>query len=203
MTCVCRHGFSTGLSGTSPPKQNSYPNPGHLGSSSHVAIFNQIPSGRTFAAEVNAHDTPVSDTHHPYPLSAELEHTVDAASRMLKELVDRYSIASMQDLVLFWLASGVNLALAEPFVKSCTETMNHVRTLIVSFATDWQSMLGRYLLQNSARPLRHDKQTSLSSFLDQFCGTNVRWETLGIFVLAVVRSALDIPLFPGLYTTET
>jgi hypothetical protein len=44
--------------------------------------------------------------------------------------------------------------------------------------------------------------STLSDFLRQFCGQNMRLESLGIFLAAVVRASIDIPFFSALYTTE-
>ena len=121
---------------------------------------------------------------------------------MLKRVLDKFDLASMKDLVMFWLAKGVSLALAEPFVKQCAETMDCVTTLL-SHDDNWHLTLASHLLQNSDRPLEYDEKSTLSSFASQFCERNVRWETLGIFLSAVVRATFDVPFFPSLYTTET
>lgn len=105
----------------------------------------------------------------------------------------------MKELVSFWLAKGANLALAEPFVAQCAESVSQ---LFVSHDEDWHLVYARRLLHNSARPLQFDEHTELFSFSTQFTNHNCRWETIGIFFAAVSRATIDIPFFPALYTSE-
>lgn len=105
----------------------------------------------------------------------------------------------MKELVMFWLAKGTNLALAEPFVAQCTESVSQ---LFESHDENWHLVYARRLLQNSARPLHFNASTDLASFSSQFLDHYARWETLGIFFAAVSRATIDIPFFPALYTTE-
>lgn len=99
---------------------------------------------------------------------------------------------------MFWLAKGANLALAEPFVARCAESVSQ---LFTSHDDDWHLVYARRLLQNSAKPLQFHEASDLSSIAAQFLDHNARWETLGIFFAAVSRATIDIPFFPTLYTT--
>ena len=121
---------------------------------------------------------------------------------MLEQLLSKFDLASMQELVGFWHAKGVTLALAEPIIYQCAETIGHLRSTETRGSQDWYLSLGRQLLQNSARLINYDKNSTLSEFTAQFCGSNIRWETLGIFFSAVIRATFDIPFFPHLYKTE-
>lgn len=105
----------------------------------------------------------------------------------------------MKDLVLFWLAKGANLALAEPFVAQCAESVSQ---LFTSHDEKWHLVYAQRLLQNSVRPLQFDSSSDLESFSAQFLDHNARWETLGIFFAAVSRATIDIPFFPLLYNSE-
>jgi hypothetical protein len=105
----------------------------------------------------------------------------------------------MKDLVLFWLAKGANLALAEPFVAQCADSISQ---LFTSHDDKWHLVYAQRLLQNSARLLQFDASSDLESFSAQFLDHNARWETLGIFFAAVSRATIDIPFFPLLYNTE-
>ena len=118
---------------------------------------------------------------------------------MLRHLLTTYSLPAMKELVMFWLAKGANLALAEPFVAQCTESVSQ---LFVSHDEDWHLVYARRLLQNSAQPLQFNDSFNISSFAAQFLDHQSRWETLGIFFAAVCRATIDIPFFPLLYTTE-
>ena len=105
----------------------------------------------------------------------------------------------MKDLVLFWLAKGANLALAEPFVAPVSESVSQ---LFTSHDENWHLVYAQRLLQNSAGPLQFGASSDLESFSAQFLDHHARWETLGIFFAAVSRATIDIPFFPLLYNTE-
>lgn len=100
---------------------------------------------------------------------------------------------------MFWLAKGANLALAEPFVAQCTQSVSQLFTY---HDENWHLVYARRLLHNSAQPLQFDETSDLASFSAQFLDHNSRWETLGIFFAAVTRATIDIAFFPSLYTTE-
>ena len=79
--------------------------------------------------------------------------------------------------------------------------MDYVRTML--HGDNWHLTLTRDLLQNSDRPLEFDGKSTLSGYTKQFCFDSVRWETLGIFLSAVIRANFDVSFFPSLYTTES
>ncbi|KAJ5130432.1 uncharacterized protein N7515_006471 [Penicillium bovifimosum] len=176
------------------PRRNPYPNPGYLGSSSHAAIFKHI--------------TPEGDhglgSHQAAPeaLHSDLfgdNHLVLQGADILKHLLTTYKLSAMKDLVMFWLAKGANLALAEPFVNECAQSVSQ----LFSYNDDnWHLVYARCLMQNSAQPLQFNDTTDLADFSAQFLDHNARWETLGIFFAAVTRATIDIAFFPSLYTTE-
>lgn len=175
------------------PRRNPYPNPGYLGSSSHAAIFKHI--------------TPDDHSSGAHAVGSELStepwvgdnHLLLQGADVLKHILTLYSLSSMKELVMFWLAKGTNLALAEPFVAQCTESVSQ---LFESHDENWHLVYARRLLQNSARPLLFNASTDLASFSSQFLDHYARWETLGIFFAAVSRATIDVPFFPALYTTE-
>jgi hypothetical protein len=105
----------------------------------------------------------------------------------------------MKDLIMFWLAKGANLALAEPFVNQCAQSVSQLFTY---HDDNWHLVYARRLLQNSAQPLHFNDTSDLAGFSAQFLDHNSRWETLGIFFAAVSRATIDIAFFPSLYTTE-
>jgi hypothetical protein len=118
----------------------------------------------------------------------------------LRQLLGAFPLHAVINLVNFWLAKGVNLALAGPFVEQSAETMNH---LLSSMSDEnWHLVYARHLLQNSARPLQFDRTSDIASFSAQFLYQNARWETVGIFFSAVSRATIDIPFFPSLYLSE-
>lgn len=174
------------------PRRNPYPNPGYLGSSSHSAIFKHItPDGDP--------GTHAADVASALPQLAGDNHLLLQGADILRQIIDTYALTAMKDLVMFWLAKGANLALAEPFVQQCAESMSQ---LFTSMDEKWHLVYARCLLQNSAQPLEFNISSDISSFSAQFLAHNSRWETLGIFFAAVTRATIDIPFFPSLYTTE-
>ena len=182
-----------------PLVRSSQLDPGHLGNSSHAAIFDQIQLDRTSTpARHVSHTPPIQSVYTP---SHELESALRQSAEMLKSVLDSYDLASMQALVNFWLAKGVNLALAEPLLAYCVAAMDHIRSTM--YHDGWHLTLSRTLLDNLSRSLAYAETTTLSAFTQQFCDVNIRWETLGIFLIAVVRATFDVSFFPLLYTTES
>lgn len=190
----CRSIRSPKPSPSFSPRRNPYPNPGYLGSSSHAAIFKHI--------TVDADHSAGSHTAGPEATGSQWtgdSHLILQGAEVLRHLLTTYSLSAMKELVLFWLAKGANLALAEPFVAQCAESVSQ---LFASRDEDWHLVYARRLLENSAQPLHLNGSSDLPAFSAQFVDHRSRWETLGIFFAAVSRATIDIPFFPLLYTTE-
>ncbi|KAJ5366412.1 Transcription factor [Penicillium brevicompactum] len=178
------------------PRKNPYPNPGFLGSSSHVAIFNQI-SPEEYHTSNNTHATePDMST-----LVVGENLLMIQGADVLRQLLNTFPLAAMKDFVMFWLETGANMSLAEPFVEKCTENMTH---LFTSFSQEdnWHLAYAQRLTQNSRAPLEIRTTTNISDFSAQFLDQNFRWESLGIFLCAVSRATIAIPFFPPLFKTE-
>ncbi|KAJ5132889.1 hypothetical protein N7448_007047 [Penicillium atrosanguineum] len=173
------------------PIRNPYPNPGYLGSSSHAAIFKHIASDDQSHAAAPEPDAPSQLVGDNYLLLQ--------GADVLRNLLIGYPLSAMKELVTFWLAKGANLALAEPFVAQCAESVSQLFTF---HDDNWHLVYARRLLQNSAKPLQFNENSDLDAFSAQFLNHNSRWETLGIFFAAVSRASIDIPFFPSLYTAE-
>lgn len=120
---------------------------------------------------------------------------------VLRQLLNTFPLAAMKDFVTFWLATGANLALAEPFTEKCTENMTR---LFTSFSQEdnWHLAYAQRLTQNSREPLQFNSTSDMESFSAQFLDQKFRWESLGIFLSAVTRAAIDISFFPPLFKTE-
>jgi hypothetical protein len=123
-------------------------------------------------------------------------------AQTLELLIKEFKIASLTDLVKFWLAKGVNLALAEPIVLQSTESAEQFLASRISTDSNCYKPVVQDLLKNSASPLVLTRISTLSDYTHQFCGQNIRLETLGIFLVTVIRATIDIPFFPPLYVTE-
>jgi len=177
-----------------------YPNPGYLGTSSHTTIFNHIPRDGEDVSGPDSATSPASTTVTFVPSAA--ESLTKQGAEALRDAVTLFSLDALKQLVTFWRARGVNLALAEPFVEQCVGSMD----VLVPGTSERNGAQylerARHLLQNSQRPLVADRATSLPTYAAQFLGGNIRWETLGIFASSVARATIDVPFFPTLYTTE-
>lgn len=143
--------------------------------------------------------SPVQDSSS---CAIDFEFMADRVAQALQQLLARCSVPSLKDLVVFWLAKGVNLALAEPLVQTCVETMDYLQTWWIVDKPQSYPALVTHLLNNSRSPLTFDVDSTLSSFLGQFRDANARLETLGIFALALIRATMDIPFFPSLYQAD-
>lgn len=179
---------------------HQYPNPGYLGPSSYVAIFDQIFGDRPVPIAVQfatSTDTPLA-TDVSSGVSLDSNPVAKQAAKAFQQLMDSYSLLSMEGLVALWNQKGGNLALAEPFVALCAQHSNY------SWMSPFESQdFGFRLLENTRQPLVVHSGTTFLEFMDQFLKDNIRWETIGIFLSSVLRATLDVPFFPTLYITET
>ena len=99
---------------------------------------------------------------------------------ILRQLLNTFPLPAMKDFVTFWLATGANLALAEPFTEQCTEDMTR---LFTSFSQEenWHLAYAQRLTQNSREPLKFSSTSDIENFSAQFLDQKFRWESLGIF----------------------
>lgn len=130
--------------------------------------------------------------------------TLDKAKHALS-LLDQLQVPALASLVRFWLKKGVNLALAEPFVETCVDTaVDWGELSIPPMGTDADALTqrARDLLENTHRPLVFHEHSTPSEYLQQMSGKNLRWESLGIFLAAASRAALDTSSFAPLYNSD-
>ncbi|KAE8136063.1 hypothetical protein BDV38DRAFT_294100 [Aspergillus pseudotamarii] len=173
-------------------RRHPYPNPGYLGLSSHVSIFNHIAPDGDSGADISTATMP--------GYSSESYELTQRGADALSQFLSTYPLKATISFVNFWLATGINLALAGPFVEQCAESMNNLLPLVAN--KDGHLVYARQLLQNSAKPLQFNHTSDLASFSAQFFNENARWETVGIFFAAVSRATIDVPYFPSLYLSE-
>lgn len=181
-------GRSLPSSGAPAPK-HAYPNPGYLGPSSHKSIFDSLP---TYANDsVSGETLAKSDDHILVRDSVE-------TLRMLLEIGPLDRLVSLVDV---WLSRGSNLSLAGPLVQSCSHSASEILT---SRPADDNTLIHRakLLLENSSKPLEFERGSRFDDFCNQTSGPNTRWETMGLFLLAVCRATYDILYFNGLYDLE-
>lgn len=183
------------------PQRTYYPNPGYLGPTSHVAIFNHIFSDQDPTRETGE----TGETDSPLPsacLSMDDYPSAKLGAELTRQLLGSFDLKALEDLVIFWCAKGANLAVAEPVVKLCSQSCNFL-SLSTLQGEDWHMNLTSRLLQNTARPLEYGHESTISNYSSQFLGANTRWETFGIFLSAAIRATMDILFFPSLYTTPS
>ncbi|KAJ4865317.1 fungal specific transcription factor domain-containing protein [Trichoderma breve] len=127
----------------------------------------------------NQHDESVQPPIPSPPADTFIDQaTFDRANHALS-LLDQLQVSGLASLIRFWLKKGVSLALGEPFVETA-----------------------RVLLENTHRPIRVHRHSTPSEYLSQMSGRNIRWESLGIFLAAASRAALDTSSFGPLYNSD-
>ncbi|KAL2846992.1 hypothetical protein BJX68DRAFT_256200 [Aspergillus pseudodeflectus] len=187
------------LASSPNPTPNRYPNPGFIGSSSHVAIFNHIPG-----SSLETPSTILSDEAPASCSQPEDVLLVQRAANALKQLLTTFPMDQMTNIVQLWQARGSNLSLAGGILQHCI-TQGDIITLPIlpaTFPNDWHILNTKYLLANSNKPLETTHPSTFDHFCAQFTGPNIRWETVGLFLSAVTRAALDIPVAPPLYVDQ-
>ena len=179
----------------SASRHNHYPNPGYLGQSSHIAIFNHILSEQDSVRE------PLPQT--PSASSSLEEHPSAKQGALLTwQLLSSFDLRALGSLVTFWRAKDVNLAGAGPFVDLCADTVNYT-SLSTFQGSEWHFEFAARLLQNTTQHLDCNRESTISTYSAQFLGTCTRWETFGIFLSAAIQATRDVPFFPSLYTTSS
>ncbi|CAH0056166.1 unnamed protein product [Clonostachys solani] len=188
------------------PRPHHYPNPGYLGHSSHSAIFNQV----------NTTDTSPGGDPGILPLDVETPLGTDdvfkdqdvahKAIQALSQLV-QMDVPNICGLLNDWVGRNVNLPLAEPFVpgsieaaRAFWELRGHECGGSAQISDQWVTRKARFLLRNSRRQIRLERDTTVSEYMAQIFDDSLRWEVLGIFFTAASRAALDTDSWPGLYS---
>ncbi|KAJ3459924.1 hypothetical protein MRS44_015997 [Fusarium solani] len=176
-----------------PTTHHQYPNPGFLGSSSHSAIYSQmsmyIPGG-----SIRPDDTPATQADtNPSPFSiacsaqsaesSEDPHLIGRAAYALERL-ETANIRLLEALVRTWLNTGANLPLATPFVAPAAATiLEWTNRPLTSPSTNDDNLAQRsaFLIENTSKPIIITSDLTFDGFASQMLGTNLRWETIGIF----------------------
>lgn len=128
--------------------------------------------------------------------------TLEKANHVLS-LLDQLQVSALASLVRFWLKKGVNLALAEPFVETCVDAaVEWSEVSIPPVGSNAANQRARDLLENSHRLLIFHRHSTPSEYLQQMSGKNLRWESLGMFLTAASRAALDTSSFAPLYNSD-
>lgn len=123
-------------------------------------------------------------------------------AQYMGDLLHSFPMDMLKELVIFWRATGVNLALAEPFVDLCPLALDEIRTTHPPASGHQYLISIRQFLRNSSQPLRSAATTTLEQYSSQLLVPNPRLETLGLFMCAVVRATSEIHTFPLLYSDD-
>lgn len=189
---------------SSIPARTTYPNPGYLGASSHVAIFSQLSQDED---PLQCPGPLPEDVAQPpalgSPLGLKGEYHVAEVAECMKHLLASFSAAEFKNLVSFWRATGANLALAEPLVDLCLDALDDLHSLSTQPSTNQYGSYARLLLRNSSRPLPIQLPLALEDFCLQSLGSNTRLEILGLLICAVIRASSEVHTFPSLYLDGT
>lgn len=176
-------GFST----LHTPKPQAQVN-AQLAAASHVSIFRHLDeSSDTVFSDVS----PCTNTHIS-------RKTAEHVERYLRE----FPWPGLKSLVAQWRATGSNLALAELITDSCIDAVEIILDQ-TNNSLPWNREFERSLLRNSQRGLALSTTSTISDFILQFTGRNIRWETIGVFFAAVVRASFETAVFPRLYQVSS
>lgn len=174
-------------------KSRNYPNPGYLGSSSHITIFGHLAPNSNDAPN----DSIAADPGEDWVNDGQVSH----GAKLIETFQRSYPVSSCIQLVEAWMTKGVNFALAGDFTESCIRSMGTVFQKLTqgkSTALD----TAKNLFGHSCRPLIFDASTTLEQFVENFSLDKTRWETLGLFFAAAALASIDIICFEPLFSSE-
>lgn len=183
----------------------AYPNPGYQGPFSHAALFHEIQSAAGDAL-TDAIVTPriVQD---PTVRSIEkqastLAQAIAQTGKCLQDLRNEWPLAKLKVLVEFWLAKGLNLALAEPLVRPCMDGVFGLEQLWLNDDLESHTRLLLHLVRSSEAKLDVAADCTMHSFMKMLCDPDsIRLEVLGIVLCAIGQATITIPFCPPVYTT--
>lgn len=176
-----------------------YPNPGYLGHFSHTTIFGQLPPATNGRKEDSASSTTARSIQNTKPPLEEIE--LLRGQLLLQDIHGSVSIPSCVGLVESWLAGGSNLALAGPFIKLAAQSTERLFDGHDGQTQDARR-LSEHLFCQSSSIISLGINSTLDNFCDQFCFTNARWETLGLFFTAVSMATCELARHPGQFTSQ-
>ena len=126
---------------------------------------------------------------------------LDKGAHLIHDMASRVDAEAFKGLVSFWLTKGTNLVLGgfltEACVSNVTDTLGSLPDDLVS-----RNQLARSFFKNSSRRHVFSRTTTLASYVEDVSQTNIRWEALIIALVALGRASIDVPHYPGLYTTQ-
>lgn len=186
----------------SPTSPGNYPNPGYLGRSSHAPIFEQLTGGslgETSGAGAEGLPTPQTErTPQAGRTPSDRNPMVASGSDICYDVKAFADIVLCKELIHSWMCQGNTLPAAGIFVNACTASIVELFTDGIQTAV---SIANHLNLQNRVQ-LAIEPDLSFSAFCGQFNGVATRWETLGIFLLAACRAAIDTTRFDGLFISS-
>ena len=166
-------------------KPHRYPNPGYLGSSSHTTFFGQLPLPITNTGSVFDGQSERGTLPDTVVNEAQVAH----GAELIEQLHRFVHVPVCASLVKRWLATGANLPLAGDLVETCSSSAETILAAEDGQPRD-SHQTSKGLFSHSYRPLQASSDTTSDEFCAQFSNENSRWETLGLFLVAVARAAL-------------
>lgn len=191
----------------SSKKTRCYPNPGYLGPSSHTTFFDHLAGNSHHHVSISPQE-PANDSSRSSGFVV-TEERVEQGAALLGQARRSGQLSAWKSLTETWVKRGINLPLAEPFTVSCAS----VAHAAISQCGDEVSLdpesvqvtarTSRQLFMQTCKPLDIYVNDDIEAFCEHFCRKYARWETLGIFFVAVSRATIDITQFDGLYDSES
>lgn len=177
-----------------------YPNPGYLGTSSHITLFEQLPSVRDTDGDISY--TPLdTSSHFNEALNGQATtEKVEQGAALIKRLRADLNHRKCESLVLAWIETGINLPIAEPYTVACAAAAQNV---LFAFSTTSEDDISssKTLLNESVRPLNLDRDGTIEDFSRMFAAGSPRWETLGLYFTSISRATIDLVRFPRLFSS--
>ncbi|KAF4123735.1 Fungal Zn(2)-Cys(6) binuclear cluster domain [Geosmithia morbida] len=179
------------------PKHHPYPNPGYLGSSSHATLFDHLDLGSAVGeGEAMAGDLGIADEFDHVSSNARVKEAhISHGAELIRQLLSFAQVPECIELVRAWLGTGANLVLGSVFTETCLQAAQSILAAGSRGGEEGGSpsaedarRISHSLFINSCKPLTAAPDTTLDEFTDQFGMGKARWESIGLFLIAVSRA---------------
>ena len=166
---------------------SQYPNPGFQGSSSLNTVLDTLRQQTTSFLDPAQDVTCVDEEGDNERPSFSASQSINSASIMegthlLESIITSNLDASLNAIFSSWkdngLESHVGAFLVQPFLNSIADKLAQLRQ------DEHQKAgllnLSRALFENSSQNVRIRRSMNLQDFIEQYTGSNLRWESLGV-----------------------
>lgn len=181
--------------GVGPPE---YPNPGFLGTTSHLPIYNHLASQTDAAlATANAEQVRQDDAAQAVVFDESLILRCQDLIRRIREAGDSKSITR---LVECWLMLGNSFPLADPFIEYARSALRDLNAL--TNLHNSEAELASVILRNTKVNFITPPTSTLAQFCSQMSGQKLGLGSLGLFFCAACQATFDMPEFTSIYRDE-